>query len=144
MTLTRAITAGVAQLIHDAGLATWRPDTPYTPGEVPITVGALPQGAPIAVALNVYGTEDDPALADTTVLLQARFRAGPGPDDVHDLAAGLFDLLQGREHFTLHGVPVIEAHRLSWAGLGADENRRWERTDNYELRTNHPTQYRPF
>lgn len=144
MSLTRSVVTGVAELLDAAGVATWRPDTPYQAGEVPITVGLLPQSFDRAIALTVYGSEDDPALADSTVLLQARFRGGSTPDDVNDLAAGLFDLLQGREHFTLSGVPVIEAHRLSWAGLGTDENRRWERTDNYQLQTHHPTTHRPF
>ncbi|WP_193118442.1 minor capsid protein [Brachybacterium tyrofermentans] len=144
MNPSRAVVAGVAELLQAAGVGAWRPDGIYQPGEVPITVGLLPQSYDVAVALTVYGTEDDPALADSAVLLQARFRAGPHPDDANDLAATLFGLLQGREHFTLAGVPVIEAHRLSWAGLGMDENRRWERTDNYRLQIHHPTQYRPF
>lgn len=144
MNVTRAVVTGLAQELQDAGIAQWNPEGIYQRGDLPITVGLLPQGFDRAIALTVYGSEDDPTLADSVLLLQARFRAGPHPDDVNDLAAAVFELLQGRERFTLSGVPIVSARRLSWAGLGMDDNRRWERTDNYRLHTHNPTTHRPF
>lgn len=144
MTVTGDVITGVAQLLDAAGIATWRPTGAYLAGETAITVGLLPPRPARALALTVYGSSDDPHLADSLVQLQVRTRGSSDPRDVDVLADLVFDELHGRTGFDLDGVPVIEAHRESWASLGIDENGRWERSDNYYLQTHNPTQYRQF
>lgn len=144
MTVEDSITTGVAQLLHAAGVATWRPDTPYQDGEVAITIAALPPSPAQAVALTVYGSQDDPHFADSTVMLQAVIRGTTDPRSPDTVAAGIAELLHGRSGFTLGDVHVIEAHRQSWSRLGRDENNRWLRSENYYLQAHTPTAHRQF
>lgn len=144
MTVEDSITTGVAQLLHEAGVATWRPDTPYQDDEVPVTIAALPPSGTQAVALTVYGSSDDPHYADSVVMLQAVIRGTTDPRSPDTVAAGIAELLHGRSGFTLGGVPVVESHRQSWSRLGRDENGRWLRSDNYYLQAHTPTAHRQF
>jgi len=138
------VTRGLAELLHEKGIATWRPDTPYTASDVPITIGALPSTPDRAVALAVYGTEDDPLLADTVVMVQATIRGTSDMREADERAGRVFDLLHGRTGFTLGGVPIIAARRASWARLGLDAGGRWRRSENYYLQAHHPTTHRTF
>lgn len=144
MTVEESITTGVAELMHTAGVATWRPDSPYLDSEVAITIGDLPSGPTQAVALTVYGSDDDPHYADSVVMLQALFRGTTDPRSVDRMAAGLVDLLHGRTGFTLGGVRVIESHRQSWSRMGQDGNNRWRRSDNYYLQAHTPSAFRAY
>ncbi|MDN5687008.1 MAG: minor capsid protein [Brachybacterium sp.] len=138
------IVRGIAEAMHAAGAGTWRPTGTYQEGETAITVGALPASPARAVALTTYGSEDDPVLADSLVMVQATIRGTTDPRTVNATAAALFDLLHGRTGFTLAGVPVILARRVSWARLGRDEGGRWRRSENYYLNTHHPSAHRTF
>jgi hypothetical protein len=67
-------------------------------------------------------------------MMQLRFRSRRDmPLDVKALAAMAFDQLHGATELTLGGVRVLGAYRDSFAELGRDSTRRWERTDNYQL-----------
>lgn len=144
MTDEEAITTGVAQMMDAAGIAVWRPDSPYLDSEVAITIGDLPSGPTQAVALTVYGSDEDPHYADSVVMLQALFRGTSDIRSVDGMAAGLSDLLNGRAGFTLGGVPIIEAHRQSWSRMGQDGNSRWRRSDNYYLQAHTPSAFRAY
>ena len=143
-TVDDRIVRGIAEALHDTGAAVWRPTGTYQEDEAAITVGGLPQSPAQAVALTTYGSEDDPALADSLVMVQATIRGSSDQRDANATAAALFDLLHGREHFTLAGVPIVLAQRHSWAWLGVDGGGRWRRSDNYYLNVNNPTAHRRF
>lgn len=144
MSLEDDVTRGLAETIAAAGIATWRPDTTYQAGETALTIATLPEQPARAIALMVYDSDDDPHLADSTVMVQATIRGTEDPRDVDELAGSIFDLISGRAGYTLGGVPVTEGHRRSWARLGRDGNGRWRRSDNYYLQVNNPTTHRTF
>ena len=143
-TVDDLIVRGIAEALHDTGAAVWRPTGTYQEDETAITVGGLPQSPAQAVALTTYGSTDDPALADSLVMVQATIRGSSDQRTANATAAALFDLLHGREQFTLAGVHIVLAQRASWAWHGVDENGRWRRADNYYLNTHNPTAHRRF
>lgn len=106
----------------------WRPTGPaYTSAEVGVFYGAIGTSPDRAVGVRVYGstdTRDGPA----SRRVQVRFRGAPGnPAGADDLAGQAFPVLTGLSR--VGGISGVS--RLSMAPLGADSNRREERTDNY-------------
>jgi hypothetical protein len=124
---------GLAEFLHDEGVAVWRPTTGYLAAERAITIKELPAAPDAAVALSAYGVTDDVVLPDVEVRVQLRFRSGGSRTAVDDFADDAFDVLHGRHGFTLGTLRVHQARRLSSLPLGADDNRRHERADNYGL-----------
>lgn len=126
------VTLGLAQHLHNEGVAVWS-DTAYDPGDRAITIKALPASPDNAVAVTVYAVEDDLTLPNVTVAVQLRFRCERGSRTaVDDWADEVFGVLHGHR-FTVGGRLVQQCRRLSVAPMGADENGREERADNYEL-----------
>lgn len=123
------------------GLATWLsenvPNTvwsetdPYQAGDRAITLRDLPSQPDIAVAIEVYNTEDDIVLPDVEIRVQLMFR-GRG-DAADDFADDVFSVLHGRRMFTAGDLTVQRAHRLYAAPLDPDGNSRERRSDNYAL-----------
>lgn len=144
MTVEEAITTGIAELMHAAQVAVWRPTGQYQATERAIAIGDLPSSPSEAVALTVYGSADDPHYADSTVMLQALIRGTADPRSVDHVAAALADLIHGREGYDLGGVPIIESHRQSWSRMGQDGGGRWRRSDNYYLQAHTPTAHRTY
>lgn len=126
------VTLGVAAHLHDEGVAVWS-DTGYQDTDRAITVKALPATPDTAVAVTVYDVDDDLVLPHVPVLVQFRFRAARGSRTaVDDFADEAFGVLHGRR-FYVGDLLVQQCRRLSVAPLGADDNGREERADNYEL-----------
>ena len=142
----RLLLEGLAQLLADADVGTYRADgSAYLADEVAITLGALPQQPANALALAIYDTQDHPTLADSTVSVQVRSRAAGttvGPTD--DLADAAWAVLQGRGPVTLpNGVRVSTGpSRVNSAPLGQDNGGRWERVDSYTLTVYQPAPHR--
>ena len=142
----RLLLEGLAQVLDDAGVATFRADgSPYTDAETAITLGALPQRPASALALAVYDAQDDPAHADTVVSVQVRSRAAGttlGPTD--DLADAAWSALQGLGPTTLPtGVHIVTGPtRVNSAPLGQDNGGRWERVDSYRVTIHSPAPHR--
>lgn len=133
-TYTSALTAGMAELIAGAGLATYRANGAYTTGENGITVGIVPDTPDRIVCLTPYPVEDG-HLADAITAVQIRTRAGRDPRPLLDLSDALFNLLHNREHWQCGGIPIVLSWRQSEAWIGQDTKGRMERTANYYLRT---------
>jgi hypothetical protein len=114
----------------------WRPDGPgYTASEVGIFYGAIGATPDRAVGVRVYGTEDDPLADLYGRRAQLHFRGGKNQRDGADRMAGAaFVVLDGLSR--VGGISGIR--RISFGSLGADDNGREERTDNYRITLDNP------
>jgi len=134
---------GVAEFIADAGIAVWRPDGPYVASDqVPIALRSVPAAPDRVLTLSSYGVDDEVELTDTTQGLQVRSRGTTDPRTVDGPPDAVFDVLHGLRGVDLNGVHLVLARRVSWTPLGADQNGRHERSDNYHLRVIRPSAHR--
>lgn len=128
------VLVGLAEWMNAAELATWRPTGTYTAGEKAITLKSLPTEPDNAVAITVYDVDDDIVLPDVEVMVQLRFRADATTrTGVDDFADSVFNALHGARNLPAGQLVIQLARRVSVAPLGADDNRREERADNYAL-----------
>jgi hypothetical protein len=106
----------------------------------------LPPFPDVAVALTAYSSVDEPKIAASTVRVQFWFRGAVDDSLSCDVMAdAAFDYFQGLEDRTYGSVHVAQAFRVSSIQLGADSQRRHERSDNYEFDLDLPlTAGRPF
>lgn len=107
----------------------WRPDGPaYTEAETAIVYGALPSSPDLGIGVRLYGFDDQPVEVVHQRRAQLRYRGGIGrPHGADELAAIAATVLGGVSRF--RGISSIE--RISGAPLGADDNGREQRTDNF-------------
>lgn len=138
MTTTSAVLEATAQHLAATGVADYNPSGVYPAGATAITLKSVPTTPDRVLTLTVYGIDDSPDPGDDlrVFLLQVRARGLTfPPTDVDDLAE------QARDALTVHhtdwpgGVRIDRCYRVSTIPLGADGNRRQERTDNYRLTT---------
>lgn len=131
-TLTRL----VATWLATAGVGVWRPAGPtYTAGEVGMFYGPIADSPDRAVGVAVYSSADPVSTGITVRFVQVRYRGAPGvPSGADVLASAGFAAIHGVHHRD----GVARARRISSARLGADDNGRQERTDNYEFILNTP------
>lgn len=102
------------------------PDDPYTGDDVAVFYGALAEAPHRAVGIRTYGGTD-PLVYGPQRRVQIRSRGMPDdPDGADDLAGLVLAVLQG---YTGRGISHIA--RQNFGPLGADANRREERSDNY-------------
>jgi len=125
------LTEHICQVLAQLGLGVWRPDGPaYTAAETGIYYGDLATSPDRGIGVSVYATDDDPVTATAMRWVQFRIRGAQGVmRDADQMAGALFDALQDRRH----AAPVSRFLRTSSARLGADENGRQERSDNYQI-----------
>ncbi|HUR06995.1 MAG TPA: minor capsid protein [Nonomuraea sp.] len=146
MTWTRDLLTGFAVLLNEAGVADWNPNGIYADVQTALTIGGLPAKPDTAIALSVYGVGqagDDVEQPDSSVQMQARFRAKTDPRLVDDLADAAFDAIHGLANATLStGVHVLLARRTLVAPLGRDSSGRWERADSFDLMVHRPSPHR--
>ena len=124
-TLTNRICAIIGALPTFA----WRPgdDDPLpTEAEIAVSYGTIPDAPDRAVGVRVYSTIDDPDLLSRRV--QLHIRGGRRQPFGADRIAGvLFAVLHDRPR----GDGFVSIQRTSAAPLGADDNGRELRTENY-------------
>lgn len=124
---------GLAVWLASQGFGVYRTSTPYTAADKAITIKRLPATPDWALAVNVYDVADEISLPTKRVRVQLRFRAPGIPTAVDEWADDVAAALHGLHHFTAGNVRIERAERINFAALGVDDNRREERTDNYEL-----------
>lgn len=124
-TLTRRI---CAHLGRTPGWA-YRPDGPdFAPSEVAIFYGGLGDAPARAIGVRVYGLGPGDQTYTNTRRVQLRFRgARDDPTGANRLASTAEAVMQG---LSMVGG-FSEVLRTSLAPLGADQNGREERSDNY-------------
>ncbi|MFY1658577.1 minor capsid protein [Micromonospora sp. WMMD1274] len=128
---TSRLLTGLAQHIHAAGVAVWRPTGGYQPTETGIVVRGIPSSPDRIITLAPYPVTTTPGVADVTQGVQLRLRGTTDPRVVEDLGDALFDLLDSATGLVWSGIPVVHVYRQSYAALGADGNGRWESSHNY-------------
>lgn len=136
MTTTRQVLDAVTARIAAAGLGKYDPDGIYAPTDTGIVWKVMPPAPDRVIVLNVYGdtTSPDPALPGHLWRVQVRTRTPGHPADVDDLADALHTALTAHRQTWGH-LHVARCQRISYGQMGADANRRQERSDNYELIT---------
>lgn len=135
MSFTVDLLTGLAQHLADADIGiTYRPSDPYLPAETGVFFKALPTGPDRCVVITAYATSDEAKVALSHVRVQFWFR-GVANDtlDVDNLGDDAFAVLQGAEDLTFGAAHLVQALRVSSIQLGVDDNKRSQRSDNYEL-----------
>jgi len=112
----------------------------------PVFFKALPTTPDRCIAITAYSTLDEPKVAASKVRVQFWFRGIVNNSlDVDELGDSVFNLLQGAEDLTFGTAHVAQMLRVSSGQLGADDSKRNERSDNYELDVDVPvTPGRPW
>lgn len=141
------VLTGLAALIAAGGIeAAYNTNADYTPLQIGVILGNVPQSPDRIITLSAYGIGDDsPNLSDSGLGVQARCRWG-GEDirPSNDLADAVFSLLHGMVSVTLStGVYVSQCLRNSGpTSLGQDKGKRWSNVQNFYLSTHRPSMHR--
>jgi len=106
----------------------------------PVFFKALPTTPDRCIAITAYAATDQPREALSAIRVQFWFRGVVNDSlDVDSLGDAVFNILQGLEHSQFGSTHMIQALRVSSIQLGADANKRSERSDNYSFDINPPT-----
>ena len=133
---TTEVTMAVCALLDAANVGEWRPAGPaYTAGEVGIFYGPILAAPDRAIGVTCYIQTDDIETGRADRYVQVRFRgAKSAPNGADILADAAFTALHGV--YQVSGISRIT--RTSTAPVGADDNGRQERVDNYQLILDNP------
>lgn len=144
MAFSNDIVAGIAQLLEDAGVGTWKPTGSYlTTDTRPIYVQEAPGTPDRVIVVAHYPVTNVARTRDVIEGVQVRNRGVPGdPRPALDDADAIRAALDGRQHVLLGAVHVSLIEWRSGAPLGQDGNRRWETVQNFYLSTARPSTYR--
>ncbi|QHF97931.1 hypothetical protein DEH18_33430 [Streptomyces sp. NHF165] len=125
---------GLARLLADAGVGTYRPDGAYREDETALTIGVMPPAPERVVCLAAYPVEDSAVLTDCTTGIQVRTRAGADPREVDALDDSAHDVLHGSGPHTWGTARLQLIYRTASAPIGADDAGRMERSATYYAR----------
>lgn len=130
---TTALVTAVNQILHTASVGVWRPTgAVYSAAEVAIFYGPIGSTPDRAIGVTCYTQTDypDPDSGQADRYVQVRCRGARGlPNGADILADAVFAALHG----VYQTAGIARIVRTSTAPLGADENARQERTDNYQV-----------
>lgn len=123
---------GMGAYLADQGVGTWDPPSGFAEGDIAIVVDDIPDTPTLLVTLTAYPIDELPGLADVRMAVQVRTRGDQyDPRVRNNLADACFDVLHGLEHVTWNGIAVVHVFRQTWAPIGQDPARRYERSDTY-------------
>jgi hypothetical protein len=123
----KTLTIRLCEIVGALPLFAWRPaGPPYTDSEIGVFYGTIEDSPDRAVGIRVYSPIDDPDLHSRRVQLHVR-GARHEPDGADWIADILFAVLHERPR----GDGMASILRTSAAPLGADDNGREQRTENY-------------
>lgn len=130
------LTTLLCELLGEIDGWEWRPDGPaYTSSEVGVFYGPIGPAPDRAAGVRVYGGTDDDLEFLRWRRVQVRVRGSRNaPDGADTLADAVFAKLQG--NVTTPGISRVS--RQSMSPLGADQNGREERTENYLVVLDNP------
>lgn len=133
---------GIAQMLDDAAVATYRSDgSAYLPGETAVFFKNMPADPDRVVVLSTYGANSDqPEITLGRQPVQVKVRGNLTPaTDVDDIADAIFDVLHGATDLTFGAMHVVQILRESNMPMPMDaQSRRWLRSDNYYLDVDYP------
>lgn len=128
---TTALVYAVNQLLHNASVGVWRPTGPaYTSAEVGIFYGPILATPDRAIGVTCYTQTDDIVNGEAIRYVQVKCRGAKGLPNGADLVA---DAVFAALHGVYRTSGIARIVRTSTVPLGADENARQERTDNYQI-----------
>lgn len=144
MSFTADILTGLAQYLEDGGVGTYLVTGAYPAGtDTPIFLGDMPAIPDRLIVLTAYPVDDDPALSDSVIAVQARTRGASGSaQSVDDLDDAVFARLHGARGIAAGDVHIVQVLRRSGAPMGVDGNRRHGRTSNYYVTAHRPSTHR--
>lgn len=134
------VLTGLAQTLHDAAAAVYRPASPYLAGETAVVFGDMPDTPDRCVTLTLYGPSDDhPDQPLGVRRVQVRSRGLPGDYlDAVALDDACFQALHGLTHAQWGATHANQVLRASGAPLGQDPAQRWDISSNYVLDVDTP------
>lgn len=121
---------GLATLLHNAAVGTFRPTGVYLASETAITIGVTPSEPDKNITLTTYPVADSD-LTTVTTGVQARIRGGRDPREAEGIADSMYDLLHNKRHYLLGTIHVEVSWRQSATWLGQDTDQRMERVENF-------------
>ncbi len=133
------LTKGLATLLNDTGLGTYRETGAYTAAETAIVFGKLPSTPNQIICLTPYGPTDDTTITVVTQMIQIRVRAKTFTDVVN-LTEQIRDLLHRHPPVTLGTARVSSIARRSAAYMGVDTNGLHEYSSNFRFIGSRPMQ----
>jgi hypothetical protein len=143
MSVTTDILNGVAQLLNDAAVGVFDANRVWTltDTQTAITFKDVPAVPDRVLALSPFGANsDNPLTTYGRQQLQLRARGTTDPRDVDQILDSAFTVLHGATNLTFGSVHVVQILRVSTIPLGMDQqDRRWQRSDNYQLDVDLPT-----
>lgn len=142
MSFTADLFDGMAAVIDSVSAATYRATGTYQFGEIPILHKTVPEKPDQCLALTFYSVADGEELDVDVVGMQLRTRSAVGSPDCDSLLDDIFAALHGATRLEVNGIHVNLIERNSSLLLGLDQNQRHERSDNYYLTLQRPTQHR--
>lgn len=133
---------GLAMLLDVEGVATFRPDTAFEPGELPLVTGGLPEDPDRVMSISAPITSHSRSGPDSIIDVQIRSRS-TDYEDVLGLSASVFAVLQARSDFVLpNGVRVLHAWHQGGGYLPPDAIGRHECSDTYKVQVDWLTTHR--
>ncbi|MCP1414406.1 hypothetical protein [Paenarthrobacter sp. A20] len=140
MSYEKDFLTGIAQMIADNGIATYKPSGAYSAGQTGIVFGGWPQVPDRCLTLNYTPVTDQTMSAFGRGILDIGFRGAPGdPFGPSDIAVPVFELIHGMRQHTLGTAEVIQILRDHVAPMETDGNRRNKRFDLYYVDLASPT-----
>lgn len=139
-TFTGSVLDGIAQLLATSGIGAYRTDgSSYLATETAIVFGTLPQFPARCIALAYYPVAETTSTQTGQHGVQIRTRGLEDPIDVDQLSDGVHLVLHRQRNIPLNGVTAGLIWHQSGASLGQGPDQRWERSDNYYLWADRPT-----
>jgi hypothetical protein len=133
------LVVGIAQYLNDHGAGAYKSTGGYLATDTAIVFGELPTTPDRVIAITVYGSDDEGQVPLSQMRVQFMFRGEPNNTlDAGEIAGPVFDLMQGLEHLQCGSAHINLAQRVSRITLGADDNKRQMRSDNYALDVDMP------
>ena len=131
------VARGVAQVLADAGVGDWNSagNAPPTDQADPwIVFKEMPDVPDRCIVITCYVYAVMPGMAQDQFRVQIRCRgAAEDASDVDTIADAAFTTLHGLTYAQFGGVLVNQMLQASSVPMGLDQNRRWERSDNYVI-----------
>ena len=143
MTWTNDLLYGLAQMLNDNGIGTFRTGFYSSSDDTAISLGSTVDESVKAIALFAYGATDSFRTADVMQPVQFRIRGTADATSVDTIGDAIFDLLHGATGLVINGVHTVSIARQSVIPLGRDDSDRWTASHNYYIRANRPSTYRP-
>lgn len=103
----------------------------FDPATFSVAAGALNPAPDLGAALSLSIVSDDQRQPLRAYMLQVRTRGSIDARSVNDVAETIADTLHGMRAVPAGQSIIAMVHRTSSVGLGRDDQRRWQRSDNF-------------